>query len=196
MARARRVIFDNAVYHILNRGHDRGKLFRRPIDFKVFKELLIKYKQKFPLEVYHYCLVSNHFHILLKVLHGEDLPLLMKGLCQAYAFYYKKEYHLTGYLFQNRYKSIVIEKDSYLLECGRYIERNPVRAGITDSPHNYHWSSYNFYANGKPDVIITPDPTYIGLSAIEQERCGKYAEYVITTRPYEELLDRKIEELK
>jgi len=196
MARTGRVIFDNAVYHILNRGHDRGKLFRRPEDFKMFKETLMRYKGKFPSEVYHYCLMSNHFHILLKISHGEDLPFLMKGLCQTYAFYYKKQYHLSGYLFQNRYKSIVIEKDEYLLECGRYIERNPVRAGIVDSPNNYHWSSYNFYASGRSDGIITPNPLYCALSAVERERRDKYAEYVTTARPYESLLDKKMEELK
>ena len=196
MARTGRIVFDDAVYHVLNRGHDRGKLFRRPEDFKMFKEILIKYKEKFTSAIYHYCLMSNHFHILLKIPHGEELALLMKGLCQTYAYYYKKQYHLSGYLFQNRYKSIVIEKDAYLLECGRYIERNPVRAEIVGGPHSYHWSSYNFYAKGRPDDIITPNPIYLTLSAVEQERRNKYTEYVSAPRPYEELLDKKIEELK
>jgi putative transposase len=70
--------------------------------------------------------MSNHFHLLLKIGKGEDLSALMKGVCQSYAFHYKRRRHFSGYLFQNRYKSILIEKDEYLMECGRYIERNPI----------------------------------------------------------------------
>ena len=82
------------------------------------------------------------------------------------------------------------------MECGRYIERNPVRAGIVDNPGKYYWSSYNFYAKGTPDDIITPDPLYMALSSIEVERRSKYIEYVSTDRPYEKLLDEKLSELK
>ena len=82
------------------------------------------------------------------------------------------------------------------MECGRYIERNPVRAGIVDNPGKYYWSSYNFYAKSRPDVIITPDPLYIALSTIDAERRAKYIEYVATNRPYERLLDEKLSELK
>lgn len=196
MPRIGRVIYDNAVYHILNRGHDRRKLFPSPTDFKTFKEIITRYKQKYQFDIYHYCLMLNHFHLLLKIANGADLPVLMKGICQSYSFHYKRHYKLSGYLFQNRYKSIPILKDSYLMECGRYIERNPVRAGIVDNPSAYYWSSYHFYAKGKSDDIITPDPLYEALSAISAERRERYSEYVLAARPYEELLDEKIAELK
>lgn len=196
MARVRRLICDNAVYHILNRGHDRRKLFSRPADFKAFKETIAKYKERHSFDLYNYCLMSNHFHLLMKVSKGEDLPIIMKGVCQSYAFYFKKEYRLSGYLFQNRYKSIIIEKDEYLLECARYIERNPVRAGIVEDPRNYYFSSCSFYARGKFDGIITPNPLYLALSAIEGERRNKYIEYVTTPRAYELLIDERMAELK
>ena len=196
MARSRRIVFDNAVFHVLNRGHDRGKLFRSPEDFKYFKMVISKYKEKYPFDLYHYCLMSNHFHLLFKITKGEDLPHLMKAISQAYAFYYKKRYCLSGYLFQNRYKSIAIAKDEYLLECGRYIERNPVRAGIADNPSYYYWSSYNFYAKGKMDSIVTADPLFLASSAVEKERQNRYVEYVTIPRAYEVLIDEKIAELR
>ncbi|MDP3790667.1 MAG: transposase [Candidatus Omnitrophota bacterium] len=196
MPRIGRVIYDNAVYHILNRGHDRRRLFQEAEDFKSFKDMIARYKQKFQFDLYHYCFMSNHFHLLLKIAKGEELSFLMKGICQTYAFHYKRKHHFSGYLFQNRYKSILIEKDEYLMECGRYIERNPARAGIVDNPEKYYWSSYNFYAKTIPDDIITPDPLYIALSVIDAERRAKYIEYVSTDRPYEQLLDEKLSELK
>lgn len=196
MPRIGRVVCDNAVYHILNRGHDRRKLFSSPEDFKAFKELIARYKQRFQFDIYHYCLMSNHFHLLLRVAKGVELSPLMKGISQSYSFHHKRHYKLSGYLFQNRYKSIPILKDSYLMECGRYIERNPVRAKITDDPGAYYWSSYHFYAKGRLDVIITPDPLYQDLSVIEAERRRLYIEYVSASRPYEDLLDERIRELK
>ncbi|MBU0605515.1 MAG: transposase [Candidatus Omnitrophica bacterium] len=196
MPRAGRSVKDDGIYHILNRGHNKRKLFSSVQDFKEFKDILARYKEKIEFDLYHYCLMPNHFHLLLKIRKGDKLKLLMKGISQTYSFHYKRCYGLSGYLFQNRYKNIPITKDEYLMECGRYIERNPVRAGLVDNLNAYCWSSYHFYAKGKADGIITPDPLFLALSSIEQERRAKYIEYVATPRPYEELLDEKISELK
>ena len=196
MPRTGRSVKDDGVYHVLNRGHDRHKLFSSVQDFREFKAIMARYKKRFEFDLYHYCLMPNHFHLLLRIRRGSDLKFLMKGISQSYSFHYKRCYKLSGYLFQNRYKNIPITKDAYLMECGRYIERNPVRAGIVDNPGAYHWSSYLFYVKGKVDGIITPDPLFLELSSIEQERRAKYSEYVATSRPYEELLDEKISELK
>ena len=196
MPRTGRLVQDNGVYHILNRGHDRRKLFPSTRDFKEFRTIIARYKGKFEFDLYHYCFMSNHFHLLLKISKGSDLKFLMKGICQSYSFHYKRHYKLSGYLFQNRYKNIPIAKDEYLMECGRYIERNPVRAEIADSPGGYYWSSYHFYAKGKLDDIMTPDPLFVALASADQERRAKYIEYVATPRPYEDLLDEKISELK
>lgn len=196
MPRIKRPCIDNAVYHILNRGHDRRKLFIETEDFKAFKAILAKYKEKFSFSLYHYCLMSNHFHLLIRISKGNELGHLMKGICQCYAYYYKRRYRLSGYLFQNRYKSFLIEKDEYLLECARYIERNPVRAAVVSDPINYHWSSYRYYARGIFDILVTPNPLYTALSASEKEQKQKYIDYVATSRPYETILDDAISNLK
>lgn len=125
-----------------------------------------------------------------------DLPIVMKGICQSYANYYRRTHSHTGYVFQNRYKSIPIDRDSYLLECARYIERNPLRANIVRDISEYPWSSYNYYTDGKLDDIITINPLYEELAKTSKERREAYIEYVSKPRPYEQLLDESIAALK
>jgi len=192
MPRLKRVLYDGAAYHIVQRGHNKDRLFTGPQDFTVFKDAIRKYKNRFSFDIYHYCLMSNHIHILLRVTKGEDLPRILQGITQSYSFYYRKTYKYTGYVYQNRYKSFLIEKDSYLLECGRYIERNPLRAGMVEELSQYHWSSYNFYSKGCKDDIITYSPMYEALGVTVQQRILRYGEYVLEPRPYEQVLDKAI----
>lgn len=196
MPRIKRQVLDNGIYHILNRGHNKDSIFEEAGDFNKFKEVIRRYKENYSFELYHYCVMPNHFHLLIRISKAGDLPVLMKGMCQSYANHYKKTHNHVGYLFQNRYKSIPIGSDSYLLECARYIERNPVRANIVKDPSDYPWSSYNHYANGDCDDIITLDPLYEALAKTSKERRDAYIEYVSKPRPYEELLDEKIATLK
>lgn len=196
MPRIKRCILNNGIYHILNRGHNKDAIFKGSDDFYKFKEVIRRYKETHPFDLYHYCIMSNHFHLLMRISKAEDLPFLMKGICQTYANYYRRTYNHVGYLFQNRYKSIHIDKDSYLLECARYIERNPLRANMVTSLSQYRWSSYNYYSNGSPDDIISPDPLYEELAETPKERRDAYIEYLSNPRPYEELLDEKMATLK
>ena len=192
MSRPNRILYDNAVYHIIQRGHNKDRLFKKAEDYKIFKDYVRKYKERLRFDIYHYCIMSNHFHILLKVCRGEELPKIIHGITQSYSYYYRKGYNRTGYVYQNRYKSFIIEDDSYLLECGRYIERNPLRAGIAKDLSDYRWSSYNFYAKGIKDDIITTNPLYLtmGHAAEERQRC--YRDYILEPRPYEKVLDKAI----
>lgn len=190
MPRSKRVLYDGAVYHIVQRGHNKDMLFKNPGNYKVFKEMIRKYKKRFIFDIYHYCFMPNHIHMLLKVERGEDLPRTLQGITQSYSFYYRMPYNYSGYVYQNRYKSFLIEDDSYLLECGRYIERNPLRADLVKDLSQYDWSSYNFYAKGKFDDVITMNPLYEYLGATPQERMAKYREYVLEPRPYEKVLDK------
>jgi putative transposase len=196
MARKPRIVMDNGYYHIIQRGNDRRKVFRAGADYKYFYLLLKKYLAKYPSRLYHYCLMSNHLHLLIEVTAANDLSKLMQGVNLSYTLYYKKRYKFTGSLWQGRYKSIPIEKDEYLIECGRYIERNPVRAGIVGDPKDYFFSSYNFYAHGLGSDIITQDVLYERLGHDEDTRQAKYREYALQERPYDTILDRtfKLEE--
>jgi len=114
----------------------------------------------------------------------------MQAITQSYAKYYKKQYKLIGNLFQGRYKSSYIDKDEYLLECGRYIERNPLRARMVADLSEYYFSSYSFYVNGKKDDIITTDPLYEALSPDPAICRQRYKEYILQERLYERMIDK------
>ncbi|MFA5094153.1 MAG: transposase [Candidatus Omnitrophota bacterium] len=196
MPRIKRDIVDGGIYHILNRGHNKDKIFAAPEDYNTFKKIIERYKERFFFDLYHYCIMPNHFHLLIKIANAEDMSRLMKGVCQSYANYYKMKYEHIGYLFQNRYKSILIDDDSYLLECARYIERNPVRAEIVEIISDYRWSSYNYYASGFCDSLITADPLFGTLADSTTTRRSSYVEYVSKPRPYEAIVDEKLSSFK
>jgi putative transposase len=191
MGRPKRVLVDGGVYHVISRGHNRYKIFNSPSDCAAYKKLLSHYKTKFCFDLFHYCLMPNHIHLLLRITRGLELPHLMQGLNQAYAKHYKRSYGLIGNLFQGRYKGLMIDRDEYLLECARYIERNPLRAGMVKDPADYDFSSFNHYAGGIKDGIITPNPKYEELSVSREERIRLYAEYLLQPRAYETITDQK-----
>jgi putative transposase len=103
----------------------------------------------------------------------------MKQINLIYFHYYKKLYGYFGHFWQDRFKSSIIEREAYLLQCGKYIELNPVRAGIVSNPGSYPFSSYNFYAKGKPDALISPSPAYLGLSDSTATRQKQYIDFMV-----------------
>ena len=192
MARQGRVLVDNGIYHIISRGHNRHKLFHSLDDYKIYKKFIREYKALFNFNVFHYCFMPNHVHLLLRVKNGFELPKIMQGVNQSYSRHYKRVYRLVGNVFQGRYKGLSIDKDGYLLECGRYIERNPLRARIVANLSEYYFSSYNFYAKGRKDYIITTNPLYEELSKDPVERMKLYRDYLLQERPYEHIVDDRL----
>ncbi|MFC1621667.1 transposase [Candidatus Omnitrophota bacterium] len=193
MPTGKRLVHDDSLYHIVQKGNNGRKLFKDRKDFEIFLFLVRRYLKKFGVEIYHYCLMTTHLHILLKIFKKEELAKFMQGLLQSYRFYYKKRYGYEGYLYQGRYRSKSVSRDEYLLECGRYIERNPVRARIVKTPDEYKWSSCTFYASGLKNDIITEDPLYGSFGKNAKERQVSYGDYVFTSRPYEEIIDREFD---
>lgn len=189
MARKPRAVSATGVYHFINRGVNRKKLFHRPKDYEYYLGLIHEYKTRFEMQIYHYCLMINHSHLLLKVEEIANLSRFAHFIQRRYAYYYCKSYKWNGQVFQNRYKSIPVEKDSYLLECGRYIERNPVRAKLVADPGDFSYSSYAHYAAGRENRLITPNPLYLEMGESDTERAAIYRGYAATQRPYEEILD-------
>lgn len=191
MPRKPRVLVAGGYYHILTRGNDRKKIFRNPQDYHVFLKIIKKYLPKFKVGIVHYCLMPNHLHFLINVETTEDLPKFMQVVLQVYAHYFRKKYDSCGFIFENRYKSLWIEKEGYLLECARYIERNPLRASLTTSLFDYPYSSFAYYALAKENELINhPSPLYIELAHTVLERQKRYQEYVLKERPYEHLVDQ------
>jgi putative transposase len=137
--------------------------------------------------------MPNHVHLIIQAQRAKDLPKFMQAVLQVYASYFRKKYNSVGFTFQNRYKSYFIEKENYLLECARYIEKNPIRANIIDNLLDYSWSSFSFYVRGIDNGIIkTANPLYLGLAKTELERQHRYYDYVLEERPYEDIIDKAL----
>jgi putative transposase len=179
MPRLARIAPKEYVYHILTRGNNRDDIFKDDEDHEKYIELLGKYKKRYEFMLYHYVLITNHMHLVLEPLErGGNLAEIMKGINLSYAQHYKRRYRHVGHFWQDRYKSIIVSKDDYLLACGSYVELNPVRARIVEDPKHYRWSSYNAYAYGKVDPITDKHPIYNKLSSEENERRRNYREFV------------------
>lgn len=179
MPRTARVAPKENVYHILTRGNNRQNIFKDDSDFEKYLELLYRYKEKYHFKLYHYVLMTNHVHLVIEVTEkGGSLSEIMKVINLSYAQHYKRKYKHIGHFWQDRYKSIIISKDNYLLACGSYVELNPVRAKIVDDPKEYKWNSYNAYAYGKKDLLVEEHPIYSDLSADEAERRRRYRDFV------------------
>ena len=195
MPSSARVVYDNAVYHIVQRGNNKQDIFKDEKDFKRFLSIIRRYIRKYNVQVYHYCLMLNHVHLLVKITRRECLAKMMQSILQSYRLYYGNKYGYVGHLYQGRFKSKLIEDDSYLLECGRYVERNPARAGLVAKPDEYPWSSCIFYTFGKRNSIITANPLYGSFGNSIKDRQVGYNDYISTPRPYEEIIDKEFDML-
>ncbi|MCM8801109.1 MAG: transposase [Candidatus Omnitrophica bacterium] len=154
MASGPRILLDNTTYHIMVRGNQKQNTFLEKEDFLKYIEVLRHYKRKYACKIYGYCLMPNHVHLILEVKKGQDLVKIMQGINQTYTIWFNKKYKKTGHLWQGRYKSMVIQKDKYLLTCIEYIELNPLRANITNSVFNYPWSSWQVRFDYKKDGLL------------------------------------------
>jgi putative transposase len=179
-----------ACYHVLNRGHARETVFHDDADRQRFLELLARYRDRFGFRLYHYCLMDNHFHLLLQLPQAPRLSALLAGLQVAYWHHYRKRYDLVGHLFQGRCKTPAVEADSYLLSCGRYIERNPVAAGLVAVPWDYQWSSCRAYALGAADALVADNPWYEQLASEAAQRPERWRAFLLGEDPKEAEVQR------
>jgi REP element-mobilizing transposase RayT len=144
MPRYARKKSDIGIFHIMLRGINKQTIFEDDEDRRRFMETIERFKAVSKYEIYGYCLMSNHVHLLLKETE-EAISTAIKRICSSYVYWYNWKYERCGHLFQERYKSEIVENDAYLLTVLRYIHQNPVKAGISKSTQDYKWSSYNEY---------------------------------------------------
>lgn len=153
MARPLRIQFPDAFYHVFSRGNDRGDVFRQESDYALFLDILNELCKYFHVVIHSYCLMKNHFHLLIQT-KEPNLADFMKRFLGKYTARFNRKYSRAGHLFQGRYKSILIDKDSYLLEISRYIHLNPCKAGIVKKPNEYKWSSFRFFVERKKPSFL------------------------------------------
>src|SRR5688500_13119076 len=142
MARQRRLLPAGYPVHVVHRAVNRSTCFYRDTDYLSYLHLLAEHGRAFACAVHAYVLMSNHVHVLLTPDDGRGVSLLMKNVAQRYAQYVNRWHERTGALWEGRFKARVVTDDAYLLACHRYIELNPVRAGMVAHPSEYAWSSY------------------------------------------------------
>jgi len=153
MPRQARLIVDDVCYHVITRGNEKRIIFKEDVDYGKYLKLLSKYKKKYNFKIYSWCPMSNHVHMTLET---ELLSKAMHGINLSYAQYFKHKYGSVGHFWQDRFKSYVIPRDRYLINCITYMEYNPVRAKIVSRPEDYKWSSYRSRALGGKSDLLDP----------------------------------------
>ncbi len=156
MARPLRIEYPGALYHITSRGNEKKEIFSGDDDRIGFLDIIMRIVERHKCTLHSYCLMNNHYHLLLETPLG-NLSKIMMQLNSIYSQYYNKKHNRVGHLFQGRYKSILVDKENYLLELSRYIVLNPVRAGIVKNPNEWKWSNYLFtlLELEKPEFLTT-----------------------------------------
>jgi len=179
MPRMGRVVLPNYPHHVVQRGHNRQVVFAVAEDYQRYLADLRELKDVFGVKVYAYCLMTNHVHLLLAP--GDSiagLGQLMKALAARATRYRNRLEGRSGTLWESRYRSSVVQADTYLLACSRYIELNPVRARMVLEPGDYTWSSYRGRVSEDGDWLDA-DPCFLSLgSTAAQQRCERYKAFV------------------
>jgi len=160
--------------HVLQRGNNRQVCFASESDMRAYLHWLKEYAGKFKVDVHAWVLMSNHIHLLCTPRAPEAVSRMMQSIGRMYVRYFNYTYERSGTLWEGRYKSCLIESESYLFHLHRYIELNPVRAGMVAQPEQYTWSSYPCNALGKESELHTPHTLYLSLGMDKSERLERY----------------------
>jgi putative transposase len=172
----------------MDRGHNREAVFADDEDRYAFLNLVQRYQKKFGFRLYHYCLMTNHFHLLVQLPDPRQMSALMAGLLRAFVHHCHRRHAFVGHRWQGRFKSPAVQCREYLLSCGRYIERNPVEAGLLTEPWAYRWSSARAYALGVTDPLLAENAEYLDLSQEPDRRQELWREFLLGPDPRQEAL--------
>ena len=184
MPRRARIVLPNCPHHIIQRGHNRQVVFAGDGDYQYYLDNLREWKIELGCKVYAYCLMTNHVHLVIDPGdQAENLGLLMKRVAGRQTRYVNKIEKRSGSLWEGRYKSSPINANEYLLACCRYVELNPVRAGMVEDPSQYAWSSCPAKTGIKEQSWLDFDLFYLGLADTANERSEKYAKWLCGTVP-------------
>ncbi len=162
--------------HVIQRGNNREPCFYAEEDYRRYLDDLRDSAIKYNCRIHAYVLMTNHVHLLVTPMAEYGVSQMMQALGRRYVYYINKTYKRTGTLWEGRYKSSLIDSDIYLLTCMRYIELNPVRAGMVNHAGEYKWSSYHANAQGEINMLLSHHPLYLELGITDTEREWAYRE--------------------
>jgi len=174
MPRVARAIVPEVAVHVIQRGNNRGACFFSDADYVTYLRYLGRFAPRCGCSIHAYCLMTNHVHLLLTPHAADACARLMKSLGQHYAQYVNRARRRSGTLWEGRFRSSLVATERYALACYRYIELNPVRAGLVAAPRDYRWSSYRANAEGDADGLLSPHPAYLGLAGDALARRRQY----------------------
>jgi len=178
MPRRPRLDLPGVSQHLIQRGNDRQPCFFADIDRVRYLQDLRELARTHDCQVHAYVLMTNHVHLLLSPARVRVVSALMQSLGRRYVRYFNDRYQRTGTLWEGRYRSCLVDSEDYLLRCYRYIELNPVRAGMVVDPADYPWSSHGANALGHPDPLVQPHPRYLALERDDDTRRAVYRSLV------------------
>ncbi|MFZ5833483.1 MAG: transposase [Planctomycetota bacterium] len=180
MPRPLRPIADGLVYHVINRGNNRQPVFLDDGDYLAFLKTLADLKERKQFELYGYCLMANHIHLLLRPI-SESVSRIVQSLLVSHTHRYHRFHSTGGHVWQGRFKSPVIQDDEHLLTVLRYIEANPLRAQMTEHAGDYPWSSFRAHGLGESDPLLDRVEGYEALAVQRAARLRRWSAYVHKT---------------
>jgi putative transposase len=174
MPRQARLVYPDTSLHVRQLGHNGDPCFRQDRDYLVYLSILRDLLRKVGCTLHAYCLMTNHVHLLLTPPTAVACALLMRTLGQRYVQYFNRRYERSGTLWEGRFRSCLVDSADYVVACYRYIERNPVKAGMVSTPSEYLWSSYAGNAGYLLNTLLTPHAEYLALGAEPESRLEAY----------------------
>jgi putative transposase len=174
MPRTARLIIPDVSLHIVQRGHDRAACFFEDADYVAYLVALGTYAARFRCLIHAYCLMTNHVHLLLTPTDSTGCSLMMKHLAQRHSRRINAKHERTGTLWEGRFYSGLVASEYYALACYRYIELNPVRAGMVEFPDAYRWSSHHANVQAGSQSLIKPHPAFFALGTEDEPRLAAY----------------------
>lgn len=180
MARLPRYIVPGQPLHIIQRGNNRSVIFVADDDYLFYLECLAEAAKRAGCDIHAYVLMTNHVHLLVTPHGKESVAKLLQSVGRRYVRYFNQTHLRTGTLWEGRYKATLIDSEAYLLACYRYIELNPVRAGMVSQPSDYFWSSCRCHADGVEDARLTEHALYRALGLTDAGRRAAYRDLLNT----------------
>lgn len=177
MPRQPRYFIPHIPQHVIQRGVDRQPVFFQLDDYKLYLDSLGNAAERYECQIHAYVLMTNHTHLLVTPTGSRSLPLLMQAMGRSYVQALNKRYNRTGTLWEGRYKASLVQDEHYLLTCYKYIELNPVRAGLVSKPDDYPYSSFACNANGRDNPLLTAHAVYRSLAEEPNQRQAVYRNF-------------------
>lgn len=174
---------------MVQRGNNKQPCFFGDVDFRVYLRFLETYSSAAGCDVHAYALMTNHTHLLVTPASADSAAKLMKALAQNFTHYMNRRHQRTGSLWEGRYWSGHVGEPDYLMRSLRYIERNPMDAGMCDEPDGYPWTSYAVNAGLAQSTLVKPHPCCAGFGSTKEDRCTAYREFINTSPSSRERLE-------